>query len=165
MLFLSRGGTKNDCKSLEQIVNIAQDISEMKTLIQNVRRSILTSTETYARTLTVNTSSRLSQASKNTVNGPGNILKQTNHNQRQSTNATTASTIHILSKQRNINITCIDCYSSDSCKRTPRASDSTGSFSQQYDHATTLQDSTATDGGEWQTARRRHGRRGRTYSR
>ena len=47
----SRKATQKEYKSFEQVVNIAQDFFEVKTLIHYVRSSNLTSTTTYASTL------------------------------------------------------------------------------------------------------------------
>ena len=46
---VSRKATQKNCKSLKQVVNIARDTSEVKTLIHDVHSSNLTSMTTYAR--------------------------------------------------------------------------------------------------------------------
>ena len=146
-----RKATQKDCKSLKHVVNIAQDISEVETLIDDVRRSNLTYTTAYARTMTDNTASTPSLASNNTANRPGNIPKQTIQYQRHSTNAMTAAITSTSSSNNETSTLRVPTPTSVTVAYTPRASDSKESSSQQSQHASASQDFTAIYDGEWQT--------------
>ena len=96
------------------------------------------------------------------------MSEQTNQNQRQSTNATTAATAATASTSSSNKATSKSrrpTSTGATVAVTHRAIDSTKSSSQQSQHVTASQVSITTDGGEWQIARRRPGRRGRIFAR